>query len=338
MPSVSGKPLILVLPRPSLYHQLFATDADQALRQLGEIVFQGQELDLTSEELASRIPGIDAVITGWGSPPFSDQILAAADHLSIIAHSAGSIKHMLPRAVFERGIAVTHAAPAIAPAVADLSLALTMLLLRRVNLHDRALHAGDWASAAALPMGSEVSGTRVGVVGAGYTGRCFIRLLRALEAEVWVYDPYLNDERARTLGVRAVPLPQLLAECPVVSVQAPSTPQTHHMIGAPELRLLRDGACFINTARSWVVDYEALLTELKTGRIYAALDVFDTEPLPGDNPFRHLDNVILTPHIAGASTQSRHRQGRYVVEELQRFFSGQPLLYQVTADMLDTMA
>jgi len=333
-----ARPLILVLPQPSLYHQLFAPHADQALRQLGEVVFHDQELDLTSDELASRIPGFDAVVTGWGSPPFSDQVLAAADRLRLIAHSAGSVKHMLPRAVFERGITVTHAASAIAPAVADLSLALTMLLLRRVNLHDRALHAGDWASAAALPMGGELCGTRVGVVGAGYTGRCFIKLLRALEAEVWVCDPYLSEDRARALGVHAVPLHQLLAECAVVSVQAPSTQQTHHMIGAHELALLRDGACFINTARSWVVDYDALLAELETGRIYAALDVFDHEPLPSDNPFRHLDNVILTPHIAGASAQARLRQGRYMVEELQRFFSGQPLLYQVTTDMLETMA
>jgi len=338
MSSAPVRPLVLVLPRPSLYRQLFAIDAHQALCQLGEVVFQDQELDLSSDELAGRIPGFDAVITGWGSPSFSDQVLAAADRLTIIAHSAGSIKQMLPRAVFERGIAVTHAAAAIAPAVADLSLALTMLLLRRVNLHDRDLHAGDWAGAAALPMGSELCGTRVGVIGAGYTGRCFIKLLRALEAEVWVYDPYLSEDGACTLGVRTVPLRQLLAECSVVSVQAPSTPQTHHMIGAPELSLLRDGACFINTARSWVVDYDALLAELKTGRIYAALDVFDTEPLPCDNPFRYLDNVILSPHIAGASTQSRHRQGRYVVEELQRFFAGQPLLYRVTADMLETMA
>jgi phosphoglycerate dehydrogenase-like enzyme len=87
-----------------------------------------------------------------------------------------------------------------------------------------------------------------------------------------------------------------------------------------------------------VIDYDALLAELKTGRIHAALDVFDREPLPADNPFRELENVILTPHVAGASVQARHRQGRYVVEELGRFFSGEPLLYQVTIDMLDTMA
>jgi len=278
------------------------------------------------------------VITGWGTPPFTDQVLDAADRLRLVAHSAGSIRRMLPRPVFERGIRVTHAASAIAGAVADLSLALTMLLLRRVHLHDRAMRTGDWAGARAIGLGTELAGTRVGVVGAGYTGRCFIRLLKALDAEVWVYDPYLSEERAQELGVHKAELDELFAGCQVVSVQAPATKETHHMIGARQLALLQDGACFVNTARSWVIDYDALLAELQTGRFQAALDVFDTEPLPADNPFRELDNVVLTPHIAGASVQARHRQGQYVVDEIRRFLSGQPLQYEVTVDMLDTMA
>jgi phosphoglycerate dehydrogenase-like enzyme len=335
---MSSHPAIAVLLRPSLYEVLFSTETDRALKALGTVVFHDRERDLSSEELAEQIGGHDAVVTGWGSPRFSEEVLDAADCLRIIAHSAGSIKHMLPPLVFERGITVTHAAAAIAPAVADLSLALTMLLLRHVHVHDQALKAGGWASTKAPPLGAELTGSRVGVVGAGYTGRCFIKLLRALEAEVWVYDPYLTDERAKELGVRKAGLNELFAECPVVSVQAPSTEETYHMIGAEQLCLLRDGAGFVNTARSWVIDYDALLAELQKGRIHAALDVFDQEPLPADSPFRRLDNVILTPHVAGASVQARHRQGQFVVEELERFFSGQPLVYQVTGDMLATMA
>lgn len=331
-------PSIFVAFHPSLYALLFPDQVDQALRQLGRVVFQEEERNLSSSELATRLPGFDAVLTSWGTPKFTAEVLAAADNLKIIAHSAGSIKGMLPPPVFERGIVITHAAAAIAPAVADLSLTLTMLLLRQVHLHDRFLKAGDWASAHALGLGTEIAGTRVGVIGAGYTGRCFIKLLHALEAEVWVYDPYLSDERAAELGVTRIDLNKLLAGCPVVSVQAPSTPETHHMIGAEQLKLLQDGACFINTARSWVIDYDALLAELQTGRIWAALDVFDQEPLPADNPFRALDNVILTPHIAGGSIQARRRQGQFMVEELRRFFNGEALHYSVTRDMLETMA
>jgi len=335
---MSAKPRIYVAFRPSLYDVLFLPETDRALREFGEGTFHDQEANLTSEELAERVPGMDAVLSSWGCPRFTDVVLDAADRVKIVAHAAGSIRSLLPPPVFEKGIAVTHAASAIAPAVADLSLAFTMVLLRRVHLHDRLLRAGDWGGARELGLGHELAGTRVGVVGAGYTGRCFIKLLRALDAEIWVYDPYVDEGRAAELGVTKVGLDELFAGCPVVSVQAPATEETFHMIGARQLSLLQDGACFVNTARSRVIDMDALLAELQSGRFQAALDVFDQEPLPEDHPFRKLDNVILTPHVAGGTIEARYRQGQFMVEEMQRFIAGEPLKYQVTKDMLSTMA
>jgi phosphoglycerate dehydrogenase-like enzyme len=329
---------ILVLPVPSLYQQMFTAESDRTLRELGDVTFNQEERNFSSGELAERIAGFDVVVTGWGTPIFTDEVLDAADRLRLIAHTAGSIKRMLPRPVFERGINVTHAASAIAPAVADLSLLLTMLMLRQAQHYNQVLKGGNWGAAKGLPIGQEITGQRVGVVGAGYTGRCFIKLLRGVGAEVWAYDPYMSAERAAELGVRKVELDELMSGCPIVSLQAPVTEETHHMIGARQLELLQDGAILINTARAWVVDGEALLAELKTGRICAALDVFDQEPLPPDNPYRELDNVFMTPHIAGHSAQARHRQGQFMVQEIQRFLSGEPLQYRVTADMLDTMA
>ena len=235
-----SSPHIFVLLRPSLYEILFPPETDRALHDLGYVVLHDRECDLTWQELAARIAGFDAVVTGWGSPTFTGEVLAAADRLRLIAHSAGTVKAMLPPAVFERGIAVTHAASAIAPAVAEASPMCCLLLLHQARRRDRALRAGDWEGAGpALGLGQELGGQRVGVIGAGYTGRCFMRLLRALEAEVWVYDPY---------------------------------------------------------------------------------------------------NVFITPHTAGATVQARRRQGQAVVEEVRRFFAGQPLRWQVTAGMLGTTA
>jgi len=337
--STTPTPRILVILRSSLYRELFAPQIDGALRGLGQVVLHDQDRDLTSAELAEHIPGFDAVVTGWGAPCFTDDVLAAADRLRLIVHSAGTIKAMLPPAVFERGIVVTHAAEAFAVPVAEMSLLLTMLLLRQAHKIDRMLKAGEsWENTKPLSMGREIAGLRIGVVGAGRTGRAFVRLLRALDAEVLVYDPYLSEEGAAELGVCKAALDELLTSCPVVSLQAPSTPETHHMIGARELGLLQDGAILVNTARSWLVDQEALLAELRTGRIQAALDVFDEEPLPADHPFRQLDSVFLTPHIAAATRRTRHHQGQIVVEELRRFFSGQPLQYQIPLEQLAYMA
>lgn len=321
---------------PKLFETLFIPETARALHDLGSVTLQPEE-HVRPEDLARRISNSDILITGWGTPRFTPELVAAAGHLQLVAHSAASVRRLEPARLLEKGVVLTHAAAALAPAVADLSLLMTMLLLRQAHRRDRRLRAGDWEAADALPMGEEISGQRVGVVGASHTGRSFIKLLRALEVDVWVYDPYLTEARAGELGVTKVDLAQLLSQCRIVSIHAPSTAETHHMIGAHELALLPDGAMLVNTARAWVVDQEALLAELQSGRIQAALDVFDQEPLPRDHPFLALDNVFLTPHIAGASIQARHRQGRLIVEEIRRFLAGEPLRYQLTAQMLDRM-
>ena len=110
------------------------------------------------------------------------------------------------------------------------------------------------------------------------------------------------------------------------------------MLGARELALIQDGAVFVNTARSLVVDQDALLVELRKGRFWAALDVFDKEPLPADSPFRSLDNALLTPHVAGLTADSYQSLMALAVDEIARFFRGEPLANPVTREMLATMA
>jgi phosphoglycerate dehydrogenase-like enzyme len=335
----SSPPSVYVALVPDLFRRFFGSETDQQLRRCADLTFNTAQRNPTSSELAAIIGSYDAVISGWGTPAFTPEVLAKAGKLRLLAHAAGSVKHLVKEDFFARGLSLTHAAAAMAPAVAESSLLMTMMLLRRLPRFMDAMRSGKtWQEAGAVGYGTELAATRVGVVGAGYTGRHFIKMLRALDAEVWVYDPFLTDARAAELGARKVELGVLLKGCPVVSLQAPSTPQTHHMIGRNELAMLQDGAIFINTARSWLTDEAALLAELKTGRITAALDVFDQEPLPTDSPYRSLPNVYLTPHIAGASKQTDYRIGKVIADEIERFFASKPLQYPVTAAMLSTMA
>jgi phosphoglycerate dehydrogenase-like enzyme len=329
------QPNVLVTLTPSLFQQLFSPEAQSRLQAVAQLRFNEEDRNWSSAELAQHIGGYDAVITGWGTPTFTPEVMAAADRLRLIAHSAGSIKKMLPPHVFDSDVQVTHAAAAIAPAVAEMTMLLILLSLRQVHVQDRKLKAGvPWREA--QYMGQELAGQRVGVVGAGYTGRCVIRLLVAWGAEVWVADPYLSAERVAQLGVTHVTLEELFANCPIVTMQAPPTDETFRMVKAHHLASLPDGAIFVNTAHT--VDNDALLAELQSGRIQAALDVFDQEPLPADSPFLQLENVILTPHTAGASRQARLRQGTVIVEELERFLRSESLHYAVTGEMLATMA
>lgn len=335
---MDDKPRILVAMRPALYDQLFAPAWDAQLRELGALTFQSQDGNLTSAQLAAQIGGHDIVITGWGSPVFTAEVLESAERLRLIAHSAGSIKRTLPPAVFAEGRRVTHAAAAMGPAVSEAALLLILLSLRQFHQMDRALRRDSWRAARSLAPGEELAGKRVGVIGAGHTGRAVIKALQALKAEVWVYDPYLSEAAAAELGVVKVSLEKLMRECPVVTLQAPATAETYRLLGAEQFSWLGDGAIFVNTARAHLVDEAALLAELASGRIHAALDVFAQEPLPADSPFRQLDNVIITPHAAAHTRQARGRQGRIVTEELTRYLREGTLRYEVTRDMLATMA
>ena len=332
------RPKILIALRQALFDLLFAPTQQARLRGLGDVTMPAQAGDLSEAQLTALVGGHDIVITSWSSPTFSAAVLAEADRLKLIAHSAGSIKGLLPPPVFDAGRRVTHVAYSMSIPVAETTLALILLCLRRFHKIDRAFQDGGWAAARELPPGGELAGNRVGVIGAGYTGRAVIRRLLALEAQVWLCDPYVSDESAAALGARKVPLETLMRECPIVTLQVPATAETYRMIGAEQLSWLSDGAIFINTARAHLIDEAALLAELQTGRISAALDVFDQEPLPDDSPFRGLDNLIMTPHIAAVTQQAYKRQGEITVDEVASFLSEGKLRYEVTRDMLDTMA
>jgi phosphoglycerate dehydrogenase-like enzyme len=333
-------PRILSIIAPALYDRLFAEDVRATLHAIGDVTLQADDRPWTPERLAAVIGPYDALLTCWGAPELTTEVLAAAGRLGIVAHAAGSVRFFVGAEVLERGIRVTSALAAMSPAVAEFALLLTLLGLRPVHRWDAGMHGdpGSWASDGALGFGPELAASRVGVVGAGLIGRLYIEKVRALGAEVAVHDPYLPDEAAAALGVERVALAELMRTCPIVAVHAPVTPETRHMIGAAELALMPDGGYLINTARSWVVDQAALLAELASGRLRAALDVFDEEPLPADHPYRSLDNVILTPHVAGATAQTNRRQGAFAVEDLRRHFAGEPLRHEVTPERYRVMA
>ena len=149
-----------------------------------------------------------------------------------------------------------------------------------------------------------------------------------------VYDPYLTED----LGAQPRELDALLAESDVVSLHAPALPSTRHMLDARRLALLRDGAVVINTARGALIDHEALIAELRGGRLSAILDVTEPEPLPPDSPLYELPNVILTPHIAGALGTEVVRLGDAAIDELARYAAGEPFLHPLTAADLDRVA
>jgi phosphoglycerate dehydrogenase-like enzyme len=148
-----------------------------------------------------------------------------------------------------------------------------------------------------------------------------------------MFDPYMSDEAAKCLGAHKAELDDLLRQCDVLTLHAPSLPETEHLIDARRLALMKDDALIVNTARGSLFDESALVAELCKGRFFAFLDVTDPEPPAADSPLRSLPNVVVTPHLAGC-IENCTRMSEMAAEELRRFFAGEPPLYQVTPERL----
>ena len=239
--------------------------------------------------------------------------------------------------LFDRGVRVTQAGQGMARSVAEVSLTFTLSLLHRVSEMHAQIVAGGWYDAARTGVQHEIYGSTIAVIGASRTGRCYIDLVRALGAHVLVVDPTLTAEDAAGLGCELSSLDDALRRAQIVALHAPTLPATHHLLGARELALMPDGAGLVNTARSWLVDEAALITELAAGRIAAALDVFDAEPLEAQSGLRSLPNVLLTPHRAAGTREGRLRQGSIIADEVAAFAAGRALQHAVGPTQLTAM-
>jgi phosphoglycerate dehydrogenase-like enzyme len=282
----------------------------------------------------------EILVTGWGCPLVTPDVLAAAPGLRLIAHAAGTVKFTLDPAVYDSGIAVTHAADANAVPVAEFTLAAIIFANKRV-LELRDLYRADNSRRSTWALMDEPIGNyrrTVGLVGASRIGRRVAALLQALDVEVLLADPYVAATDAIVGMAELVDLETLLRRSDVVSLHAPSLPSTQRMIGPQQLALMRDGATLINTARGALVDEAALVAELRTGRIHAVIDVTEPEILAPDSPLYTLPNVFLTPHVAGAAGTERLRLGQLVIEEIERFVNGLPLRHAIEPALLERIA
>jgi glyoxylate reductase len=225
-----------------------------------------------------------------------------------------------------RGIAVTNTPGVLSAATADLTFALILATRRRVVEGDALVRAGEWRAEWANGIVSEeLTGSTLGIVGLGRIGQAVARRAQGFELRVL----YAQRTRAQTDLGEYRELDALLAESDIVSIHTPLTPETRGLIDARRLALLRDGACFVNTARGEIVDEAALVAELVSGRLRGGLDVFAHEPaVPAE--LLPLPNVVLTPHVGSATRQTREAMTRIVVDNVLAFERGEPLLTPVT--------
>jgi phosphoglycerate dehydrogenase-like enzyme len=280
----------------------------------------------------------EVLVGHWGCPTLTAAVLDRAPRLRLFAYGAGTVKWQVTDAVFERGIVVTSAAAANAVPVAEYAVGAILLANKGVFLV-RELQRDADAQVTLDRSRIGNCGARVGIVGASFVGRLVIDALRATDLECAVYDPYLTDEEADALGVEKVEdLDELCASVRLLSIHAPDIPPTRGMIGAAQLAALPDGATVVNTARPALVDQDALVAELTSGRLAAVLDVTEPDPLPAGHPLLALPNAFVTPHVAGAMGNELVRLSELAVTEVERYAAGAPPLHPVVAADLDRIA
>jgi glyoxylate reductase len=254
---------------------------------------------------------------------------AVLDHfpaLRLVANYGVGYDQVDVAACRARGIEVTNTPGVLDAATADLAFALLLATRRRLVEGDDHVRSGDWGTnwSQSPFLGRDVSGSTLGIVGLGRIGGALARRARGFDMRILYHQRTPIDEP----GLEFRPLDDLLQECDVVSIHAPLTPETTGLISRERLALLRDGATLVNTARGGLVDEDALVEELVSGRISAGLDVFVHEPsVPA--ALYGLANVVLTPHIGSATVETRAAMTRVVVENVLAAERGEPLVTPV---------
>jgi phosphoglycerate dehydrogenase-like enzyme len=331
----AGRPRVLVLTSEELFPHFFPAHVTARLEEVAEWEhFAGRD---DTPELRAKVARADALVTTWHTPFLRTETLGDPRRVRLIAHCGGELKARMEERVV-RELTVTNAPGPMALPVAEMALAMALALVRRLREYEQEMRAGVQHSNKDASRGETVRGRKVGVVGFGRIGRAFARMAAPLGPELYVADPYCTYEAAAEHQAKKAGLEELLKTCSVVVLAAGLTDETRHMLDARRLALMPDGAYLVNVGRGGLVEMEALLAELRAGRISAALDVTDPlEPLPTDHELRRLPNVLLTPHVAAGGVEMRHALGEVAAAEVVRFFRGERPENVVTPEMLATM-
>ena len=314
-------PRILVIDNP--------LNSMEVARELAPPGYEVVTATLNSPDFKAALPDIDYMI-GFGDPTMDDAFYRTAPKLKLLQLVSAGYDRCDIESARRAGVPICNNGGANAVAVAEHALLLMLAVSRRLAWQHASVAAGRWRgnNIADLKL-YELHGRTLGIIGLGTIGKKVARLAAAFGMQVIYYDTTrLTEDQADALDVRFRLLEEVLRSADLVSLHVPLTPATKHMIGAVELALMKPTAYLINTCRGPVVDEAALYTALAEGRIAGAgLDVFDREPPPSDNKLFALDNVILTPHMAGPTWDNQYTRFRNGFDNVQRVARGEAPLW-----------
>lgn len=285
------------------------------------------------------LAGAEVAVTQMA--PFPAEVFDACPALSMVGVCRGGPVNVDLEAATAAGVLVTFAPGRNAQAAAEFTVGLVLAAARKIVHADAELKGGSWRGDyyALDQVGLELAGTTVGLVGYGAIGRVVARVLQAFDAHVLAYDPYADAAALAAEGVEPTGLDDLLRRSMVVSLHARLTAESEHLIDARALDLLPHGAVLVNAARGGLLDYAPLPELLRSGRLGGlALDVYDVEPPPPDWPLFSAPNVVVSPHLGGATRQTAVRAADIVARDVADFLAGSVPAHVANPDVLERLA
>lgn len=311
------------------------------LNEIGSLV-EFISVPLSAEEARANkaiLKDVEVIFSSWGGVTLDAEMLEAAPRLKAVFHGAGSIKLIVSDEFWERDIKITNARVANAVPVAEFTLSQILFTLKDGwRYMNEVKERKDYPQ---RPLEHMAGGYKsiVGIIGMSTIGRKLHEHLQNFDLDMIVYDPYLSEAEAKALQVKQVSLEVLFSTADVVSLHAPLLPDTVGLITGDHFKLMKPDTSFINTARGKIVKQDEMIDVLQARTdITAILDVVYPEPPEKSSALYTMENVILTPHIAGSEGKECGRMGEYMLKELQRYLNAEALLWEVTQEAHDLLA
>ena len=300
----------------------FETSSHMLMSQVGNVRFGNTTCTYTNEdELIDLIGDADAVVT-TSRGRYTPKVICAAKKLKIIAKCGSLPNNVDLNAATKCGIPVTWTPGSNAVSVAEHALTIILSLIKKLPQTMQGLKQGEWHSED--KKAEELTNKIVGIVGFGQAGYHLSKLLTPYNVRILCFDPYINKDKVLSAGAEPVDLDTLLSSCDIVSLHCHMCEETFHLIDKGSLQKMKNNAFLINTGRGQLIDESALEIALKEKWIAGAgLDVFETEPAKKDNPLFQLDNILITPHMAGWTHEALIREARGASEEVIRGLKGE---------------
>lgn len=296
------------------------------------IEFEGPDVFEYEPEFLEELKDSEVILAHYSA--VNEKLMKAIPNLKMIGVMRSGFENVDIEAANTRDIIVSNSPGRVGEPVADYALALMLAFNRRISRHDM-YHSKKYIRDVSIvpPLMSEMT---IGIVGLGIIGRQVAERLSGFGCNLITYDPYIDEKVAAEMGVKSVSLNELMEKSDCITIHAKLTEETKEMIGKEEISLMKPTAFIVNTSRSRLIDENALVEALEKDKIRgAALDVYNSEPLPESSPFFKLDNVLLSPHIAGTAGNWTALTIKAMKEEVKNYLSGKELKYQVNKNQVN---